>query len=195
MKQFETILNLRGEKQISRFLDKTLKIREKSFLKDFSWIPVSLYNETTQLRNEAREPFLVNWMATVDRFLKGEPIKQIEPSQIKFTVERIGGKFQSVTKAKVADLLYLWLWHVIKGDLIVGVCEAGDCPRIFTPTARLDQTFCSNRCRQRIVMRRRKKRKELRARKIEGDLVTFDPGQNEKGKNASNVQRLKEKEE
>jgi len=69
----------------------------------------------------------------------------------------------------VADLLYLWLWHVIKGDLIVRICEAGDCSRVFTPTARLDQTFCSNRCRQRIVMRRRKKRKELRARKAEGD--------------------------
>ncbi len=168
MKQFETILNLRGEKQISRFLDKILKIREKSFIKDFSWIPVSLYNETIQSKNESKGPFLAKWMATVDRFLKGEPIKQIEPSQIKFTVERTGGKFQSVTKAKVADLLYLWFWHVIKGDLIVRTCEAEDCFRIFTPTARLDQTFCSNRCRMRIVMRRIKKRKELRAKKAEG---------------------------
>ena len=168
MKQFKTILNLRGEKQISGFLDKILKIREKSFIKDFGWIPITLYNEATQSKNEARKPFLVKWMATVDRFLKGEPIKQIEPSQIKFTVERTGGKFQSVIEAKVADFLWYWLWNVIKGGLIVRICEAGDCPRIFTPTARLDQTFCSNRCRQRIVMRRRKKRKELRARKAEG---------------------------
>ena len=74
MKQFKTILNLRGEKQISGFLDKILKIREKSFIKDFGWIPITLYNEATQSKNEARKPFLVKWMATVDRFLKGEPI-------------------------------------------------------------------------------------------------------------------------
>ena len=167
MKQFKAIWNFKGKEQVKKILDKTIKVREKSFIKDFSWIPISLYNEI-QLRNEAREPFLTKWMATVDRFLKGEPIMRIEPSQIKFTVERIGGKFQSVTKAKVADLLYLWLWHVIKGDLIVRTCEAEDCFRIFTPTARLDQTFCSNRCRMRIVMRRIKKRKELRAKKAEG---------------------------
>jgi hypothetical protein len=195
MKQFETILNLRGEKQISRFLDKILKIREKFFLKDFSWIPVSLYNDTTQSKNESKGPFLAKWMATLDRFLKGELVDRIESSKVNFTIQKVRDKFESIIEAKVADFLWLWLWNVIKGDLIVRVCEAGDCFRIFTPTARLDQTFCSNRCRQRIVMRSRKKRKELRARKAEADLVTFDPGENEKGKNASNVQRLKEKEE
>ena len=168
MKHFKTIWNFKGKEQIKKILDKTLRIREKSFIKDFR-IPVSLYNEAMQLRNEAKGPFLTKWMATVDRFLEGEPIKQIEPSQMKFTVERIGGKFQSVIEAKVADLLWFWLWNVIKGDLIVRVCEAGDCARIFTPTARLDQTFCSNRCRMRIVMRRIKKRKELRTRKVERD--------------------------
>jgi len=29
----------------------------------------------------------------------------------------------------------------------------------------------------------------------EGDLVSFDPGENEKGKNASNVERIEEKTE
>lgn len=173
MKQFKTIWNFKDREQVNKILDKTIKVREKSFIKDFSWIPISLYNETTQLRNEAREPFLVKWMATVDRFLKGEPINRIEPSQMKFTVERIGEKFQSVIEAKVADLLWFWLWNVIKGDLIVRVCEAGDCPRIFTPTARLDQTFCSNRCRMRITMRRIKKRKELRTRKAEGSRLSL----------------------
>ncbi len=168
MKQFETILNLRGEKQISRFLDKTIKVREKSFLKDFSWIPITLYNEATQSKNESKGPFLAKWMATLDRFLKGKPVDRIESSKVKFTIKRVKDKFQSVIEAKVADLLYLWLWHVIKGDLIVRICEAEDCPRIFAPTARLDQTFCSNRCRMRIVMRRIKQRKELRARKVEG---------------------------
>ncbi len=167
MKQFKTIWNFKDNDRVNKILDKTIKVKEKSFIKDFSWIPVSLYNEI-QLRNEAREPFLAKWMATLDRFLKGEPIMRIESSKVKFTVERIGKKFHSVIQAKVADLLYLWLWHVIKGDLIVRTCEAGDCPRIFTPTARLDQTFCSNRCRMRIVMRRIKQRKELRARKVEG---------------------------
>ena len=159
---------MKGKEQVNKILGKTIEVREKSFLKDFSWIPISLYNETIHLKNEA-EPFLVKWMATFDRFLKEKPINRIEPSQIKFTIERIGGKFTSVIEAKVADLLWFWLWNVIKGDLIVRVCEAEDCPRIFTPTARLDQTFCSNRCRMRITMRRIKKRKELRTRKAEGD--------------------------
>jgi len=169
MKQFKTIWNFKGKEQVKKILDKTLRIREKSFLKDFSWTPISLYNEAIHLKNEAREPYLSKWMATLDRFLKGEPVDRIEPSQMKFTVERIGGKFQSVIEAKVADLLWFWLWNVIKGDLIVRACEAEDCPRIFTPTARLDQTFCSNRCRMRIVMRRIKKKKELRTKKAEGD--------------------------
>lgn len=172
MNKFKAILNLREKGQVSKFLDKTIKIREKSFTKDF-WIPISLYNEARQLRNEVKGPFLVKWMATVDRFLKGEPINRIEPSQMKFTVERIGKKFQSVIEAKVAHLLWFWLWNVIKGDLIVRICEAEDCPRIFTPTARLDQTFCSNRCRMRITMRRIKKRKELRTRKIEGSHLSL----------------------
>lgn len=168
MKKFKAVWNFKGKEQVNKILDKTLRIREKFFLKDFSWIPISFYNETTQLGNEAREPFLAKWMATVDRFLEEEPIDRIEPSQILFTVERIGKKYHSVIEAKVAGLLWFWLWNVIKGDLIVRICEAGDCPRIFTPTARLDQTFCSNRCRMRITMRRIKKRKELRIRKAEG---------------------------
>lgn len=169
MKQFETFLNLRGEKQISKFLDKTLRIREKSFLKDFNRVPINLYNETVQSKNEARESFLVTWMATVDQFLKGELIDRIEPNKIEFRIERIEGRPESVIKGKVRNLLYLWLWHVIKGDPILRACEAGDCPRIFTPPGRKDQTFCSNRCRMRIVMREIKKTKELRARKaIEG---------------------------
>ncbi len=167
MKHFKTIWNFKSKEQVNKILDKTIKIREKSFIKDF-WIPVSLYNEITQSKNESKGPFLAKWMATVDRFLEGEPINRIEPSQMKFSVERIGKKFQSVIDAKVADLLRFWLWNVIKGDLIVRPCEAGDCPRIFTPTARKDQTFCSNRCRMRITMRRIKKRKELRTRKAEG---------------------------
>jgi len=165
LKQFKTIWNFKDKEQITRLLDKTIKIREKSFIKEFGWIPISLYNEAMRLRNEAREPFLTKWMATVDRFVEGELINRIEPSQMKFTVERIGGKFQSVIQAKVADLLWFWLWNVIKGDLIVRVCEAEDCPSIFTPTSRKDQTFCSNRCRMRIVMRRIKKRKELKLRR------------------------------
>jgi len=167
LKQFKTIWNFKSKEQVNKILDKTIKIREKSFIKDF-WIPVSLYNETIQSKNETKGSFLAKWMATVDRFLEGESINRIEPSQMKFTVERIGEKFQSVIEAKVADLLWFWLWNVIKGDLIVRVCEAGDCPRIFTPTGRKDQTFCSNRCRMRIVMRRIKKRKGLRTRKAEG---------------------------
>jgi len=167
LKQFKAIWNFKGKEQVKKILDKTIKVREKSFIKDFSWIPISLYNEI-QLRNEAREPFLTKWMATVDRFLKGEPIMRIESSKVKFTIKRVKDKFESIIEAKVADLLWLWLWHVIKGDLIVRTCEAEDCFRIFTPTARLDQTFCSNRCRMRIVMRRIKKRKELRAKKAEG---------------------------
>ena len=171
MKQFKTIWNFKDKEQITRLLDKTIKVREKSFLKDFSWTPISLCNEATQSKNESKGPFLAKWMAALDRFLKGEPMDRIEPSQMKFTVERIEGKFQSVIEAKVADLLWYWLWNVIKGDLIVRICEAEDCPRIFTPTARLDQTFCSNRCRMRIVMRRIKKRKELKAKCIErGDI-------------------------
>ena len=168
MKKFKAVWNLKGKEQVNKILDKTIKIREKSFIKEFSWIPISLYNEATQSNNESKGPFLVKWMATVDRFLKGEPIDRIEPSQMKFSVERIGKKFQSVIQAKVADLLWFWIWNMIKGDLIVRTCEAGDCSRIFTPTARLDQTFCSNRCRMRITMRRIKKRKELRTRKAEG---------------------------
>lgn len=168
MKQFNTIWNFKGKEQVNKILDKTIRVKEKSFIKDFSWTPISLYNEATQLRYEARGPFLTKWMATVDRFLEEEPINRIEPSQMKFTVEKIGKKFQSVIEAKVADLLWFWLWNVIKGDVIVRVCEAGDCPRIFTPTGRKDQTFCSNRCRMRIVMRRVKKRKGLRTRKAKG---------------------------
>ena len=168
MKQFKRIWNLKGKEQVNKILDKTIKVKEKSFIKDFSWTPISLYNEARQLRNEVKGLFLTKWMATLDRFLKGEPIKQIESSKMKFTINRVKDKFQSVIEAKVADLLWFWLWNVIKGDLIVRICEAGDCSRVFTPTARLDQTFCSNRCRQRIVMRRIKKRKELRARKAEG---------------------------
>ncbi|NVM23842.1 MAG: hypothetical protein HWN68_18940 [Desulfobacterales bacterium] len=165
MKQFKRILNLRGKKQIIKLLDRTLKIREKSFIKDFSWAPISLYNEVIRLRNEVKEPFLSKWMATLDRFLKGKPVDRIESSEVKFIVERTEDKFESVIEAKVSDLLWLWLWHLIKGDLIVRFCEAEDCPRIFTPAGRKDQTFCSNRCRMRIVMRRIKKRKELRTRK------------------------------
>ncbi len=173
MKQFKAIWNFKGREQVSKVLDKTIRVKEKSFIKDFSWTPISLYNEAMRLGNEARGPFLVKWMATLGRFLEGEPINRIELSQMKFTVERIGEKFQSVIEAKVSDLLWFWLWNVIKGDLIVRVCEAGDCPRIFTPTARLDQTFCSNRCRMRITMRRIKKRKELRTRKAEGSRLSL----------------------
>lgn len=164
MKQFKTILNLRGKEQIARLLDKTIKVREKSFIKDF-WIPINLYNEAIRLRNEVKEPFLAKWVAAVDRFLKGEPVDRIESSKVKFIIESIGDKFESIIEARVCDLLWLWLWCVIKDDLIVRVCEAEDCPRIFTPAGRKDQTFCSNRCRMRIVMRRIKKRKELRAKK------------------------------
>lgn len=151
MKQFETIWNFNGKKQITRFLDRVLKVKEKSFIKDF-WIPVSLYNEAIQLKNEVKEPFLAKWVAAVDQFLKGEPVDRIEPNKIEFRIERIEGKPESVIKGRVRNLLYLWLWRIIKGDLIVGVCEAEDCPRIFTPTGRKDQTFCSNRCRMRIVL-------------------------------------------
>ena len=164
MKQFKAIWNFKGKEQIVKLLDKTIKVREKSFIKDF-WIPLSLYNEAMQLRNEAKGPFLAKWTTAVDRFLKEEPVDRIESSKVKFVIESIGDKFESVIEAKVSDLLWLWLWHVIKGDLIVRICEAEDCPRIFTPAGRKDQTFCSNRCRMRVVMRRIKKRKELRARK------------------------------
>lgn len=168
MKQFETILNLRGKKQIIKLLDKTLRIREKHFIKEFGWIPISLYNEALQLRNEAKGPFLTEWMATLDRLLEGKPVNKIEADKIQFKVERIRGEPESVVTGRISALLYLWLWHLIKGDLIVRLCEAGDCPRIFTPAARLDQTFCSIRCRMRINMRRIKKREELRTRKAEG---------------------------
>ena len=173
MKQFETIWNLETKEQVDRLLDKTVKIREKCFVKDFSWAPISLYNETVQSKNESKEPFLSKWMATLDQFLKEEPVDRIESSKVKFTIERIKDKFESVIEAKVSDLLWLWLWHIIKGDLIVRFCEAEDCPRIFTPTGRKDQTFCSNRCRMRIVMRKIKKRKELRARKTEGSRLSL----------------------
>ncbi|GAJ06277.1 unnamed protein product, partial [marine sediment metagenome] len=115
MKQFETILNLSGEKQISRFLDKVLKIREKSFVKDFSWIPISLYNETMQLGSEVKGPILVKWVATIDRFLEGKPINEIEADKIEFKIERIEGKPESVITGRTSALLHLWLWHVIKG--------------------------------------------------------------------------------
>ncbi len=175
MKQFKTFLNLRGEKQISKFLDKTLRIREEFFLKDFNRVPINLYNETVQLRNQVKGLFLTEWVATVDQFLKGEPIDRIEPNKIEFRIERIEGRPESVIKGKVRNLLYLWLWHLIKGDLIVRACEAEDCIRIFTPAGRKDQTFCSNRCRMRITMRQIKKTKELRARKaIEGQIEDFD---------------------
>ena len=164
MKQFKTIWNFKEKEQITKLLDKPLKIREKSLIKDF-WIPITLYNEAIQLKNEAKGPFLTNWIATVDKFLEGEPVDRIESSEVKFTIERTEDKFESVIEAKVSDLLWLWLWYLIKGDLIVRFCEAEDCPRIFTPAGRKDQTFCSNRCRMRIVMRRTKKRKELRTRK------------------------------
>jgi len=164
LKQFKAILNLETKEQVTRLLDRTLKVRENSFIKDF-WIPVSLYNETMQLKNGLKEPLLAKWRAAVDQFLKGEPVDRIESSKVKFIIQNIGDKFESVIEAKVSDLLWLWLWYVIRGDLIVRVCEAGDCPRIFTPIGRKDQTFCSNRCRMRIVMRRIKKRKELRTRK------------------------------
>lgn len=173
MKQFESIWNFKDKKQIARLLDKTVKIKEKSFVKDFSWVPISLYNEIVHSKNESKEPFLSKWMATLDRFLKGESVDRIESSRLKFTVERVKDKFESVIEAKVSDFLWLWLWYVIRGDLIVRVCEAGDCPRIFTPAGRKDQTFCSNRCRMRIVMRRIKKRKELRARKTEGSRLSL----------------------
>lgn len=171
MKQFETFLNLRGEKQISKFLVRTLKIREKSFLKDFNQIPISLYNETIQSKNESREPFLTDWMATIGQFLKRKSMDRIGSSKVKFTIQKIGDKFESVIEAKVSDLLWFWFWHLVKGDLIVRICEAGDCPRIFTPSNRKDQTFCSYRCRMRIVMRRVKKRKELGAKKAEFERV------------------------
>ncbi|MBA7472791.1 hypothetical protein ES707_08123 [subsurface metagenome] len=173
MKKFKAVWNFKSKEQIARLLGKTIEVREKSFLKDFSWTPITLYNEATQLNNESKGPFLAKWMATLDRFLKGEPIDQIEPSQIKFTMERIGKKYHSVIEAKVAGVLWFWLWNVIKGDLIVRICEAEDCVRIFTPTARLDQTFCSNRCRMRITMRRIKKRKELRTRKAEESRLSL----------------------
>ena len=165
MKQFGTIWNLETKEQAHRVLDKIIKVKEKSFVKGFSWVPISLYNEAVHSKNESKEPSLSKWMATLDRFLKGGPVDRIESSKVKFTIERVKNKFESVIEAKVSDLLWLWLWHIIKGDLIVRFCEAGDCPRIFTPAGRKDQTFCSNRCRMRIVMRRIKKRKELRAKK------------------------------
>ena len=152
LKQFKRIWNFKSKEQISKLLDRTLKIREKSFLKDL-WIPIGLYNEAMQSKNELKELFLATWMAAVDRFLKRDPIDWIESSKVKFSIESIGDKFESVIEAKVSDLLWLWLWYVIKGDLIVRICEAEDCPRIFTPAGRKDQTFCSNRCRMRITMR------------------------------------------
>lgn len=165
MKQFKRFWNLKTKKQVRGLLDKTIRIRESRFIKDFSWTSISLYNEVIQSKNEIKELFLTGWMAAVGQFLKGQSIGRIEPSKVKFTIERIGGKFESIIEAKLSDLLWLWLWHVIKGDLIVKICEAGDCPRIFTPTGRKDQTFCSYRCRMRIVMRRIKKRKELRLKR------------------------------
>ncbi|GAI93057.1 unnamed protein product [marine sediment metagenome] len=81
MKQFKAILNLETKKQVDTLLDKTIKVREKSFIKDF-WIPITLYNEARQLRNEVKGLFLIKWVATLDQFLEGKPINEIEASKL-----------------------------------------------------------------------------------------------------------------
>ena len=159
------------QRQVAGILDKTVKVEEKEFIKQFSWIPLYIYNEMLLWPNEDKTSFQLNWARAVDRVLRGKPTgvesRQIQRAMRSLKIEQVQGKTEPIIEGKVSTLLYLWLRILITGQLSVRRCEGKNCSRIFTPS-RKDMVFCSEQCRLRTTMDRRKKREELRIRKSEG---------------------------
>lgn len=146
------------EEWISELLGQSIKIRKENFINKFGWVPFCIYNEV--LRWSGRGTIYRNWMNILDSLLEN---KFPAPFLLKNIVEKVkcikiislknGIEFDG----KIINLLYFWLLYFVFTNITVKRCKAEDCNRIFTLASRKDQAFCSNQCRMRIVMRRRKK--------------------------------------
>ena len=87
-------------------------------------------------------------------------LNRMTRKSIEFEYKLVGHELRGIYKGIVGDLCYLWLGLHITENTLYSRCEADDCERIFV-MSRSHEKWCSDQCRARASLHRRKKRKAL----------------------------------
>ncbi len=140
------------KKQIHKFFEQKLTLKEGGFEKAFSFTPIYIYNSILNLKGEDIAKTLAVWKMAVDLILEQRPIKLLGSLDYEIISKdkKLGTRIRGTGKA----FLYLWLRSVIADKVKLRRCQAPGCDRVFIPSKN-DQKFCSEQCRQ--VKYRRKK--------------------------------------
>lgn len=150
------------KKQIHKFFEQKLTLKEEGFEKAFSFTPVYIYNSILSLKGEDTAKPLAKWKMAVDLILEQRPIKLLGflDYEIISRDKRLGTRIRGTGKA----FLYLWLRSVIANRIKLRRCQAPDCDRVFIPSMN-SQIFCSEQCRQINFRVKRKKEEVLQKQK------------------------------
>lgn len=145
------------KKQIHKFFEQKLTLKEEGFERSFSFTPVYIYNSILNLKREDIARPVSIWKMAVDLILEQKPIKLLGDLNYEIVSKnkKLGTRIRGTGKA----FLYLWLRSVIANRVKLRRCQAPGCDRVFIPSMN-SQIFCSDNCR---YIKYRKK-KELRER-------------------------------
>jgi len=145
-------------KQIYKFFEQRLILKEEGFEKAFSFTPIYVYNSILNLKEEDITKTLAIWKMAIDLILEQRPIKLL--GNLDYEViskdKRLGTRIRGTGKA----FLYLWLRSVIANRIKLRRCQSPDCDRVFIPSMN-SQIFCSEQCRQINFRVKRKKEEEV----------------------------------
>jgi len=140
-------------KQIEKFITGDNTFREENFDKGIGFIPILFYNSLIEFKEIPAK--IGVWFKALESFLKdGETVElpsySLEHKYISRGTQRI-----AVLRGTGLDFFYDWLNRVYAEKIRIKVCEAEFCNRIFIPS-RKDQRFCSETCRGKTYLERKK---------------------------------------
>lgn len=146
------------KKQVHKFFEQRLILKEEGFEKSFRFIPVYIYNSILNLKKEDIIKPVAIWKMAVDLILEKRPIKLLGSLNYEIVSKdkRLGTRIRGTGKA----FLYLWLRSVIANRVKFRRCQAPGCDRVFIPSMN-SQIFCSENCRHTFYYR---KKKDIRKR-------------------------------
>lgn len=151
------------KRQVHKFFEQKLTLKEEGFEKAFSFTPVYIYNAILNLKKEDIARPVAIWKMAVDLILEQRPIKL--SGNLDYEVvskdKKLGTRIRGTGKA----FLYMWLRSVIADKVRLRRCQSPDCDRVFIPSMN-SQIFCSENCRQaKYRARKRIKEKSLQRQK------------------------------
>lgn len=149
------------KKQIHKFFEQRLILKEEGFEKSFSFTPVYIYNSILNLKEKDIAKPLAIWKMAVDLILEKKPIRLL--GDLNYEIVSKDKKLGTRIRGSGQSFLYLWLRSVINNKVKLRLCQAPGCDRVFIPSKN-DQKFCSEQCR--IINFWAKRKKEKKEEKI-----------------------------